>query len=490
MDLKIYIETYGCQMNVNDSQVAAAILEKAGCSITENIAEADVILVNTCSVRDNAEKRVLGRLEVFRLEKKKREGVVVGVLGCMAQRLKEELLKNGNVDFTVGPDSYRSLPAIIAYVREEGGKMTETNLSSSETYSDIDPVRTDSNGVSAFISIMRGCNNMCSYCIVPFTRGRERSRDPKSIVAEADKIVKDGYKEVTLLGQNVDSYLWTNPDNPTDTVNFAQLLELVALVSPELRVRFQTSHPKDIRRGVLYTMAMYPNICPHIHLPVQSGSTRMLQKMNRKYTREGYLEKIQAIREILPDCAITTDIIAGFCSETEEDHQQTLSLMREVRYDSAFMFQYSQRPNTLAARKYPDDVPDQVKTERLNQIIALQNELSLESNRKCIGQTYQVLVEGPSKRSDKQMTGRTPQNKFCVFDAQDSKPGDFVYVKVLSCTSATLMGEIVEIKKTLLEKIEEAEENLGETIGKGLNEIKKTIIRRSYKKRGKGGKKN
>lgn len=483
MDLKIYIETYGCQMNVNDSQVAAAILQRAGCSMTEDMTQADVILVNTCSVRDNAEKRVLGRLEVFRLEKKKRSGVIVGVLGCMAQRLKEELLQNGSVDFTVGPDSYRSLPAMISYLRDHGGKMTETNLSTTETYSDIDPVRTDSNGVSAFISIMRGCNNMCSYCIVPFTRGRERSRDPKSIVEEAEKLVKDGYKEVTLLGQNVDSYLWKDPDNPTRSVNFSQLLELVALVSPDLRVRFQTSHPKDIRRGVLYTMAMYPNICPHIHLPVQSGSTRMLQKMNRKYTREDYLEKIKAIREIIPDCAITTDIIAGFCTETEEDHQQTLSLMKEVEYDSAFMFQYSQRPGTLAAKRYPDDVPENIKTERLNQIIALQNEYSLRSNQKCIGQTYQVLVEGPSKRSELQMTGRTPHNKFCVFDAQDSKPGDIVYVKILTCSSATLMGEIVEQKKTLLEKIEEAEENIGETLGKGLNEIKNTIIGRARKRK-------
>ena len=421
MNLKIYIETYGCQMNVNDSQVAAAILEKAGCSVTEDISQADVILVNTCSVRDNAEKRVLGRLEVFRLEKKKREGVIVGVLGCMA-------------------------------------------------HSDIDPVRVDSNGVSAFISIMRGCNNMCSYCIVPFTRGRERSRDPQSIVAEAEKLVKDGYKEVTLLGQNVDSYLWINPENTTDSVNFSQLLELVALACPDMRIRFQTSHPKDMRKGVLYTMAMYPNICPHIHLPVQSGSTRMLEKMNRKYTREDYLEKIKAIREILPDCSVTTDIIAGFCSETEEDHRQTLSLMKEVGFDSAFMFQYSERPNTLASRKYPDDVPDGAKTERLNQIIALQNELSLLSNQKCIGQTYQVLVEGPSKRSDKQMTGRTPQNKFCVFDAKDTKPGDLVYVKILTCSSATLMGEIVEQPKTLIEKAED-------TIEEGLHEIKEKIIK-------------
>ena len=477
MDFKIYIETYGCQMNVADSQVASAILKAAGCSITEDIKEADVILVNTCSVRDNAEKRVLGRLDVFRLEKKKRK-VIVGVLGCMAQRLKEKLLENPAVDFTLGPDSYRSLPAVISFISDRGGKMTETNLSTRETYADIEPVRTDSNGVSAFISIMRGCNNMCSYCIVPFTRGRERSRDPKSIVAEAEQLAKEGYKEVTLLGQNVDSYNWTDPENTTKKVNFSQLLELVAIACPKMRIRFQTSHPKDIRKGVLYTMAMYPNICPHIHLPVQSGSTRLLQKMNRKYTREDYLQKISDIRNIMPDCAITTDIIAGFCSETEEDHQQTLSLMTEVQYDSAFMFQYSQRPDTLAARKYPDDIPEEEKTRRLNEIIALQNTLSLKSNQKCIGQTYEVLVEGYSKRSDTQMTGRTPGNRFCVFDAKDCKPGDFVWVKILACTQATLMGEIVEIPKSLIEKAEE-------TIEEGLSEIRekirKTIVRKKKK---------
>ena len=470
MDLKIYIETYGCQMNVAYSQVASAILKASGCSFTEDITQADVILINTCSVRDNAEKRVLGRLDVFRLEKKKRN-VTVGVLGCMAQRLKERLLENPAVDFTIGPDSYRSLPAVISFIRDHGGKMTETNLSIQETYADIEPVRTDSNGVSAFISIMRGCNNLCSYCIVPFTRGRERSRDPKSIVAEAEQLAKEGYKEITLLGQNVDSYNWTDPENTTRKVNFSQLLELVAIACPKMRIRFQTSHPKDIRKGVLYTMAMYPNICPHIHLPVQSGSTRLLQKMNRKYTREDYLQKISDIRNIMPDCAITTDIIAGFCSETEEDHKQTLSLMQEVQYDSAFMFQYSQRPDTLAAKRYPDDVPEEEKTRRLNEIIALQNTLSLKSNQKCIGQTYQVLVEGPSKRSEDQMTGRTPQNRFCVFDAKDAKPGDFVWVKILTCTQATLMGEIVEQPKSLIEKAEE-------TIEEGLNEIKEKIKKR------------
>ncbi len=485
MNLKVYIETYGCQMNVGDSQVAASILTKEGYAICNNMEQADVILVNTCSVRDNAEKRVLGRLDVFGQQKKRRR-VIVGVMGCMAQRLREKLLDNKNVDFCIGPDSYRSLPRLIEHIMQGGQPLTETTLSRTETYAEIEPLRRDSNGVSAFISIMRGCNNMCSYCIVPFTRGRERSRDPKSIVREAEEVVKQGFKEVTLLGQNVDSYMWRNPDNPTESVNFAQLLELVALVDKKLRVRFQTSHPKDIRRGVLYTMAMYPNICPHIHLPVQSGSNNMLSKMNRKYTREHYLEKIAAIREILPTCAITTDIIAGFCGESEEEHQQTLSLMKEVGFDSAFMFQYSQRPNTLAARQYPDDVPTEVKTERLNQIIALQNQLSLASNKKDVGKEFEVLVEGFSKRSQlaereggvKQMQGRTPQNKVCVFDAPQSvKPGDFIFVKILSCSSATLLGEIIEPKKRLAEK-------LGERIGGKLNEIFK---QQGGGKKGSGG---
>ena len=441
MNLKIYIETYGCQMNVNDSQVAAAILEKAGCSMTDDISQADVILVNTCSVRDNAEKRVLGRLEVFRLEKKNRDGVVVGVLGCMAQRLKDELLKNGNVDFTIGPDSYRSLPAVISFIREKGGKMTETNLSSTETYSDIDPVRTDSNGVSAFISIMRGCNNLCSYCIVPFTRGRERSRDPKSIVGEAEKIVKDGYREVTLLGQNVDSYLWKDADGTT--VDFSDLLEQVARISPTLRVRYSTSHPKDISDKLIETMGRYENICNSIHLPVQSGSDSMLVKMRRRYTRAWYLERVAKIRSVMPDCTLSTDVIAGFCGETEQDHQDTLSIMREVGYDSAFMFQYSERPGTLAARNYPDDIPPEVKTRRLNEIIALQNELSLESNRRDVGKVFQVLVEGPSKRNPAELCGRTPGAKMCVFPDSTHKAGDYVNVEVLSCTSATLICKLV-----------------------------------------------
>jgi tRNA-2-methylthio-N6-dimethylallyladenosine synthase len=472
--MNVYLETYGCQMNVSDSEVALSILRGAGYEQCKDIADADVILVNTCSVRDNAEQRVLGRLDVFMQEKKKRkqksknskapdggvkQGPVIGVLGCMAQRQKEKLLENPAVDFVAGPDAYRNLPNVINNVIESGEKISATILSSEETYADINPVRTDTNGVSAFISITRGCNNMCSYCIVPYTRGRERSRDPQSIVHEAEELFKQGYKEVTLLGQNVDSYQWTNPDDPTDTTYFYQLLELVALVDPKLRVRFQTNHPKDIRKGVLYTMAMYSNICNHIHLPVQSGSNTMLQKMNRKYTREEYLGKIADIREVLPDCAITTDVIAGFCGETEEDHKQTLSLIKEVGFDGAFMFQYSQRPNTLAARKFKDDIPVAEKTKRLNEIIELQNSLSLKSNKKDVGETFEVLVEGFSKRSDKQMTGRTQQNKMCVFDvpqpaatgkkgtAASIKPGDYVDVKINSCTSATLIGEVVQKPK-------------------------------------------
>ena len=441
MNLKIYIETYGCQMNVNDSQVAVAILEKAGCSVTEDISQADVILVNTCSVRDNAEKRVLGRLEVFRLEKKKREGVIVGVLGCMAQRLKDELLKNGNVDFTIGPDSYRSLPAVISYIRDKGGKMTETNLSSTETYSDIDPVRVDSNGVSAFISIMRGCNNVCSYCVVPYTRGAERSRDPETILAEARDVFAKGYKEVTLLGQNVDSYLWKSGESEVD---FPDLLDAVAGIDPSLRVRFATNHPKDISDKLIETMASRKNICDHIHLPVQSGSDRMLEKMRRRYTREWYMERVRKIREVLPGCGITTDVIAGFCSETEEDHQATLSLFKEAAFDYAFMFCYSERPGTIAARNYPDDVPADVKTRRLNEIIELQNRLSLESNQADVGKTFEVLVEGPSKRNPQDLCGRTGSDKMCVFPGEGHKAGDYVNVKIESCTSATLLGTITE----------------------------------------------
>jgi tRNA-2-methylthio-N6-dimethylallyladenosine synthase len=440
---QVFIETYGCQMNVNDSEVVLSVLQKAGYALCDSLGSANVILVNTCSIRDNAEQRIWGRLDVFLQEKKKRNNVVVGVLGCMAERLKDELLQHPAVDLVAGPDSYRNIANLIAAL-DTGEKQINTKLLREETYSDISPVRLDKNGVSAFISIMRGCNNMCSYCVVPYTRGAERSRDPHSIVREAQELFDAGYKEVTLLGQNVDSYKWVNPENTSQEVNFAQLLELVALIDPKLRVRFSTSHPKDMGNGVLYTMAMYPNICNHIHLPVQSGSNAMLDKMNRKYTREGYLYRISKIREILPYCAISTDIIAGFCGETLEDHADTISIMKEVGYDSAFMFQYSMRPNTKAHRHFTDDVPLEEKTRRLNEIIELQNGLSLASNRKCVGQEYEVLIEGVSKRSAEQLIGRTPQNKVCVFDGKGHKIGDYVTVKVTSCTSATLMAELVE----------------------------------------------
>ena len=440
--MNVYIETYGCQMNVNDSEVVLAILQKAGYVLCRRMDQADLILINTCSVRDNAEQRVLGRLDVFRQEKKRRTGVVVGILGCMAERLKEQLLENAAVDIVAGPDAYRDLPRLVESV-SVSGKQINTLLSHEETYADIAPVRMDPSGVTAFISIMRGCNNVCSYCIVPFVRGAERSRDPHSIVREAEALIAAGYKEINLLGQNVDSYNWRNPDKPVERVDFAGLLERVALLDPKVRVRFATSHPKDMGDAVLETMARYPNICRHIHLPVQSGSNGMLEKMNRKYTREHYLSRIARIRELLPDCAITTDVIAGFSGETAEDHAATLSLFREVRYDSAFMFQYSERPGTRASRHYPDDVPTPVKTARLNEIIALQNGISLASNQRCVGHTYEVLIEGPSKRSEAELMGRTSQNKTCVFPAEGHKAGEYVTVEVLSCTSATLRCKIV-----------------------------------------------
>lgn len=479
---QVFIETYGCQMNVSDSEVVLSVLQQAGYALCDTIEKADVILVNTCSIRDNAEQRIWGRLDVFLQEKKKRKGIVVGILGCMAERLKEELLKHPAVDIVAGPDSYRDIARLIQGL-VSGEKQINTILSHEETYADISPVRMDKNGVSAFISIMRGCNNMCSYCVVPYTRGAERSRDPHSIVREAQELFANGYKEVSLLGQNVDSYHWLNPDNPTESVNFAQLLELIALIDSKLRVRFSTSHPKDMGNGVLYTMAMYPNICNHIHLPVQSGSDAMLLKMNRKYTRQSYLERVAKIREILPDCAISTDIIAGFCAETEQDHLDTLSLMKQVGYDSAFMFQYSQRPNTKAARHFPDDVPAQIKTRRLNEIIELQNSLSLASNQNTLGNIYEVLIEGVSKRSDQQLIGRTPQNKLCVFDAKGHQIGDYVNVKVTSCTSATLIAEIIEearpqgaarIKdfKDIRNDIKEIGKDLKSIINKEINSIK------------------
>ena len=428
---KVYIETYGCQMNVNDSEVILSILQDAGYVLTESIEEADVILANTCSIRDNAEQRIWGRIDQFKIQKKKRPGVVIGIVGCMAERLKDNLLEA--VDIVAGPDAYRSMPELLKAVTPDSPQINVL-LSHEETYADISPVRLDKNGISAFISIMRGCNNVCSYCIVPYTRGRERSRDAHTIVREATELWENGYKEVTLLGQNVDSYLW-------EDVNFAKLLEMVAAVNPELRVRFSTSHPKDISDEVIYTMARHENICRHIHLPVQSGSSIMLEKMRRKYDREWYLERVDKIRSVMPDCGITTDVIAGFCGETEQDHQDTLSLMEKVVFDSAFMFAYSERPGTLASKKYPDDIPYEVKTARLNEIIALQGRMSLKSNEKEIGKVMRVLVEGPSKKNPAELCGRAGSNKMCVFPSRGEKPGDYCEVRVVSVTSATLICE-------------------------------------------------
>lgn len=439
MSKKIYIETYGCQMNVGDSEVIFSILGKEGYERTESMDEADVILANTCSVRDNAEQRIWGRIEVFHKQKEKRSGVVVGIVGCMAERLKDKLLDTHKVDLVAGPDSYRTLPTLLRDIAPDKPQIN-VMLSHEETYADIVPVRTDRNGVSAFISIMRGCNNVCSYCVVPYTRGAERSRDPKTIVDEARDVFSKGYKEVTLLGQNVDSYNW-NPEDGQGC-DFPDLLEMVAGISPELRVRFATNHPKDISDKLIDTMAKYANICEHIHLPVQSGSDRLLEKMRRRYTSGWYLDRVARIREVMPGCGITTDVIAGFCSETEEDHRQTLELFRKVGFDYAYMFYYSERPGTLAARHYPDDVPPDVKTRRLNEIIALQNELSLKSNRNDIGKVFRVLVEGPSKKNPEELCGRSGSNKMCVFPGKGHKAGDYVDVKVLSCTSATLIGKL------------------------------------------------
>ena len=441
---KIYIETYGCQMNVNDSEVILSILQDEGYALTENIDEANVILANTCSIRDNAEQRIWGRIDQFRLQKRKRQGVVIGIVGCMAERLKDKLLEGHEVDIVAGPDSYRSLPALLRAVTPDNPQINVL-LSHEETYADISPVRMDRNGVSAFISIMRGCNNVCSYCVVPYTRGAERSRDPQTIVREARQLFDCGYKEVTLLGQNVDSYYWKDASGAADKdVNFAQLLEMVAKISPELRVRFSTSHPKDISDEVIYTMAMYGNICRHIHLPVQSGSSAMLEKMRRKYDREWYLARVRKIRSVIPDCGITTDVIAGFCGETAQDHADTLSLMEEVVFDSAFMFAYSERPGTLASRKYPDDIPYEVKTERLNEIIALQGRMSLKSNEKEIGRRLKVLVEGASKKNAEELCGRASSNKMCVFPSRGEKAGDYCEVEVVSVTSATLICKRID----------------------------------------------
>lgn len=437
---KLYIETYGCQMNFSDSEIVGSVLVDSGFSITENVAEADVIFLNTCSIRDNAEQRIHKRLRELKSLKKKHPGLIVGVLGCMAERLKEQLMEEENiVDVIAGPDSYRDLPKLIS-TAETGQKAINVILSAEETYADIHPVRLSSNGISAFISIMRGCQNYCSYCVVPFTRGRERSRNPETILREATELFQNGFREITLLGQNVNSYHW---ESENGKVNFASLLEQAAQINPELRIRFATSHPKDISDEMLYVVAKYDNICKSIHLPVQSGSTGILKLMNRKYTREWYMDRIEAIRRIIPGCAISTDIISGFCTETEEDHHQTLSLMEWVGYDYAFMFKYSERPDTMAARKLKDDIPEEVKSRRLEEIIALQQKLSLRSNRKDINKTFTVLVEGVSKRSDDYFFGRNSQNKVVVFPKENYKAGDYVTIEIKDCTAATLKGIVV-----------------------------------------------
>lgn len=442
---RFYIESYGCQMNFSDSEIVASILQNEGFGATRNYEEADLVLLNTCSIREKAEQTVRKRLTEFRKIKDAKPGLLVGVLGCMAERLKSKFLEEEKlVDLVVGPDAYRTLPVLIEEA-ETGQKSVNVLLSREETYADISPVRLDSNGVTAFISIMRGCNNMCSFCVVPFTRGRERSRDAHSIIAEAQNLFERGYKEVTLLGQNVDSYYWID-EASDEIVTFGKLLEKVALVSPELRVRFSTSHPKDITDEVLFTMAKYDNICNYIHLPLQSGSTRVLQLMNRTYTREWYMAKVKRIREIIPDCGISSDIIAGFCTETEDDHADTLSMMESSAYDMSYMFFYSERPGTLAARRYKDDVPEEIKKRRLKEIVELQNRLSYESNKQDVGKTFKVLIEGNSKKSDTDWMGRNSQNKVIVFPKENYnyKKGDYAFVKVNDFTQATLIGEAIK----------------------------------------------
>ncbi len=450
---KFYIESYGCQMNFSDSEIVASILQAEGFGATRNYLEADLVLLNTCSIREKAEQTIRKRLTEFKKVKDARPGMLVGVLGCMAERLKSKLLEEEKlVDMVVGPDAYRTLPGLIEEA-ETGQKAVNVMLSRDETYADISPVRLESNGVSAFISIMRGCNNMCSFCVVPFTRGRERSRDAYSIINEAKDLFARGFKEVTLLGQNVDSYYWLPPSpkgvceeaSNNNAVTFANLLEMVAQVNPQLRVRFSTSHPKDITEDVLHTMAKYENICKYIHLPVQSGSSRVLQLMNRTYTREWYMAKVDQIKNIMPDCGISSDIISGFCTEMEEDHKDTLDIMRYSGYDMSYMFFYSERPGTLAARRYTDDVPLDVKKRRLQEIVELQGKLSLESNKRDIGKTFKVLIEGESKRSSDDWMGRNTQNKVIVFakTGGNLQKGDYVWVKVKDCTQATLLGEMI-----------------------------------------------
>lgn len=442
---RFYIESYGCAMNFADSEIVASILNKEGFGATRNVEEADLIFLNTCSIREKAELTVRKRLTEFKKLKLEKKGMLVGVLGCMAERLKSKLLEEEKlVDIVVGPDAYRSLPALVDEA-EGGQKAVNVLLSRDETYADISPVRLDSNGVSAFVSIMRGCNNMCSFCVVPFTRGRERSRSAESIVAECTDLFEKGYREVTLLGQNVDSYYF--PDEAKNvTMTFAMLLEKVALISPLLRVRFSTSHPKDITDDVLHTIAKYDNICNYIHLPVQSGSSRILQLMNRTYTREWYMGKVDRIKEIIPGCGISADIITGFCTEEESDHQDTLSIMEYAKYDYSYMFFYSERPGTLAQKRYKDDVPLDIKKRRLQEVVDLQNRLSLESNQRDIGKTFKILIEGDSKKSDKDWMGRSSEGKVFVFSKEnyDLKKGDYVMVNASDCTQGTLLGKIIQ----------------------------------------------
>jgi tRNA-2-methylthio-N6-dimethylallyladenosine synthase len=460
---KLYIESYGCQMNFSDSEIVTAIMQENGFDTTASAEQADLIFLNTCAIRDNAEQKIRHRLQHLNGLKKRRPHLLIGVLGCMAERLKTKLLEEEKmVDIVAGPDAYRELPSLV-YEAEEGSKAINVFLSREETYADISPVRLNSNGITAFVSIMRGCDNMCSFCVVPYTRGRERSRSVYSILEECRQLLEQGFKEVTLLGQNVDSYLWTSREDiislkqyqkalkngenleGVETVNFAQLLERVAQISPQLRVRFSTSHPKDITDEVLYTMKKYDNICKYIHLPVQSGNSRVLELMNRTYDREWYLERVAAIRRILgEDCAISSDMIAGFCTETEEEHQDTLSLMKIVAYDFSYMFYYSERPGTPAEKKLEDDIPVEVKKRRLNEIIALQNQLSLERNQRDLHKVHEVLVEGFSKRSDEHLQGRNSQNKVVIFPKKHYQKGDYVQVLVKDCSTATLFGESIE----------------------------------------------
>jgi tRNA-2-methylthio-N6-dimethylallyladenosine synthase len=441
MTKKVYIETYGCQMNVADSEVVVSILAKAGYEAAEVIDDADLILINTCSIRDNAEQRIWGRLKAISHLKKHKTDLKIGIIGCMAERLKEKLIETDQlVDIVVGPDAYRQLPMLVAEA-DAGHKAVNVLLSREETYADISPVRMDKNGVSSFVSIMRGCNNMCSYCVVPYVRGAERSRNPESILREIKELVELGYREVTLLGQNVDSYKWTGSNG---LFNFPELIEKVAAENSNLRVRFSTSHPKDISDELLQTIARNDNICKHIHLPAQSGSSRILKLMNREYSREWYIDRINAIHSIIPECALSTDMITGFCTETEEDHKESLSLMELVGFDFAYMFKYSERPGTKAARKYKDDIPENIKSKRLSEMIALQNRLSAKSKKNDIGKVFEVLIEGFSKRSEMYLSGRTSQNKMAVFPAGEYRKGEYAKVLIERCTSATLIGKPID----------------------------------------------